>query len=75
MTWTAQFEVTEVEGGTLKAEASRKASSTDSPEHGTLTCNTEGDVTRMRLEIDFEGDAPENLKVGDKLQAHGHFSS
>jgi hypothetical protein len=75
MTWSAQFEVTEVDGQTVKAEASRKGGSAGRQEYGTLTCNTEGEVTRMRLEIDFEGDAPEGLKVGDKLEGHGHFTS
>lgn len=74
MTWTAQFEVTEVDGGTVKAEASTKPGSSDRQEYGTLTQNTEKAV-RMRLEIDFEDGVEPKLKVGDKIPGHGHFSS
>lgn len=74
MTWTAQFEVTDVDGGTITAKASALSGSGDSPEVGTLTQNTER-VDRMTLVMEMAEGVEPTLQVGDQLPAHGHFTS
>jgi len=82
MTWSATFEVTEVQGNEVVARASALPavapnSETGEPgrnEYGTLTQNTERAV-RMTLVIELEPGAVTQLKPGDQLQAHGHFAS
>lgn len=73
MTYTAQFEVTEVDGQKVTAKASTKGGSEDSVEVGTLTQNTEHAI-RMTLLIDIEEGYEVNLKVGDKISGQGHFN-
>lgn len=73
MTWTAQFEVTEVADGRAVAKASTKPASEDGGEYGTLTQNTEK-VTRMELHLEFEEGVEPALQVGDKISGHGHFT-
>lgn len=72
MTWTAQFEVTEVEGNKAVAKASTQPSSEDQQEYGTLTQNTEQAV-RMELHVEFATPDGVKLKVGDKISGQGHF--
>lgn len=74
MTWSAQFEVTEVEGTQITAKASTKPSTADQHEVGTLTQNTERAV-RMELRIELEEGTETRIKVGDAIPAHGHFTS
>lgn len=74
MTWTAQFEVTEVGDGKAVAKASTQPGSEDRQEYGTLTQNTER-VVRMELHLEFEEGVEPTLQVGDKMSGSGHFSS
>lgn len=73
MTYTAQFEVTEVKGDQVIAKASTLTSSEDNVEVGTLTQNTEHAI-RMTLVIQIEEGYETNLKIGDKISGHGHFT-
>lgn len=73
MTYTAQFEVTEVKGDQVIAKASTLTSSEDNVEVGTLTQNTEHAI-RMTLVIQIEEGYETNLKVGDKISGQGHFT-
>ncbi len=74
MTWSAQFEVTEVDGSKAVAKASTKPGSTDVPEYGTLVQNTEHAI-RMELHIEFEDGHEPTLQVGDKITGSGHFNA
>ena len=74
MTWSARFEVTEVDGANVTAQASVKPSTVDQLEVGTLTQNTERAV-RMELRIELEEGTETQIKVGDSIPAHGHFNS
>lgn len=73
MTYTAQFKVTEVEGNKIVAKASTPPGSDDHEEFGTLTQNTEHAV-RMELHIEIEEGHETQIKVGDTISGHGHFS-
>lgn len=73
MTWTAQFEVTEVADGKAVAKASTQPGSEDSQEYGTLTQNTEQAV-RMELHIEFAEGVTPKLQVGDKISGYGSFT-
>lgn len=73
MTYTALFEVTEVEGQKVVAKASTKPGSEDQQEYGTLTQNTEH-VVRMELHLEIEEGHQTQLQVGDKINSQGHFS-
>jgi hypothetical protein len=73
VTYTAQFEVTDVDGQKVTAKASTKPGSADSVEVGTLTQNTEHAI-RMTLLIDIEEGYEPKIKVGDKISAQGHFT-
>jgi hypothetical protein len=74
MTWSAQFEVTEVDGLKAVAKASTQPGSTDSHEVGTLIQNTEHAV-RMELHVEFEEGTEVTLQVGDKISGQGHFNA
>lgn len=77
MTWSAQFEVTEVEDGKIIASASTLNEHPDqvaSLEFGKLSQNTEKAV-RMTLIVDLEKDVETKIVVGDKFTASGSFSS
>ena len=65
MTYTARFKVTEVKDGHVRAVAS--------VEDGTLTQNTEH-VTGMELIATVAPDHETQIKVGDEISGHGHFS-
>jgi hypothetical protein len=74
MTFSAQFEVTEVGDGKAVAKASTQPGTTDRQEYGTLTQNTER-VTRMELRLEFEDGVNPSMQVGDELSVHGHFNA
>jgi hypothetical protein len=77
MTWSAQFEVTEVEDGKIIAKASTVNEHTDQVatlEFGKLSQNTEK-VVRMTLISELEPDTETQVKVGDTFNASGHFAS
>jgi hypothetical protein len=77
MTWSAQFEVTEVEDGKIVAKASTVNEHPDqvaSLEFGKLSQNTEK-AKRMTLIVDLEDGAETQIKVGDTMTASGHFTS
>lgn len=65
MTYTARFQVTEVADGKIRAKAS--------VEDGTLTQNTEH-VTGMELLCSVDEGHETQIKVGDEISGHGHFS-
>lgn len=66
MTWSAQFRVTEVKDGHIRAVAS--------VEDKTLNQNTEH-ATGMELLVTIDPDGTTEIKVGDTLPASGHFTS
>lgn len=66
MTWSARFKVTEVANGHVRAVAS--------VEDGTLNQNTEH-ATGMELVVSIDPAHETQIKVGDELPGHGHFTS
>lgn len=66
MTWSAQFKVTEVANGHVRAVAN--------VEDGTLNQNTEH-ATGMELLVSIDPEHEAQIKVGDTLPGQGHFSA
>jgi hypothetical protein len=66
MTWSAQFKVTEVKDGHIRAVAS--------VEDGSLKQNTEH-ATGMELLVTIDPAAETQMKVGDILPGYGHFAA
>jgi hypothetical protein len=68
MTFTAKFKITEVDtkDGLVRATASI--------EDGTLTQNTEH-ATGMELWVTLDPEHETQLKTGDEISAHGHFTA
>jgi len=73
MTWSATFKVTEVDDGKIVAKASTLPGTTDRIEYGTLIQNTEH-AKRMELHIELEDGVETQIKVGDDITGHGHFT-